>query len=447
MILSAVEEKFKVELADLTILEQNKEAIGSAVDRLMEMLETKVKQSLQSMDFNDPKFDNLTEEQKEAIKEYDLDFMEFNLDDLPEEAKQQIEEQKEALDEQGIDLEAIGDFSQMKDMMSEQIRKAYVPAGTLVLYTRTASEENELTDALDLFEDAGNGEGIEDYIVDFAVEAGLDDLENMSEEEVEEAITEIAQDIADAFTNGTTPKNSAAKALMQQLGSKKSRHFGLWKALYIAMKVIERIPDFKLYLYSTALCLVVCLYFTLGCLYLSIHFGGISIFGIGLSLICFTIQNLITAVITMQRKAQDTNYLTNTFTQCQGIMESWGTMFQGGEFIELVIGVWMPGVIPLPFVGIGKKTSIAYKTFPQYLLLIAVLAAYIILWTTGLICNLTRNNKLWDNMLGLVFKDGDDLLACFMAAGVKLSILLSLTRSMEFTAMSQGIGLLLPIGP
>ena len=482
--LQTIDCTYEIEYPDIIVNEIGEEATNEIIEKMIDVMSTKATETLTnvSVELNtklsegaslddDELFENiagldlseLDEEQRAAFAEQDFSTYDFknatiDWDAIGDEKRQEVEDQI-AAGNVDLDLDSLfqtttneetGETTStatMSDVLTQVISNAFVADGVLILYSRDGEVDEqfedamtEITEALDEMDTTSLENTVKNTNIVFPSNDATD-------KEIEESAREVADEISNLLSGGTSD-NELANQFVSELNNstKKGKRFGLWKALYIAMKVVEKLPDISCYLYCIALCLVIALYFTAGVIYISVHFGGAAIIGVGVSLICISIHNIIQGILKMQQGANSSNYLTNLYDHCKGIMDSVDTMYSNGIIIELVIGVTMYGIIPGPFVGIGTKNSIGFSLV-KYILLVACIAAYVLLLISAIESNLFQTMKFWNNCLGKIWEDGDDLLACFMSIGIKLSVLLSLTRTTEAPLGSQGVGLLIPIGP
>ena len=80
--------------------------------------------------------------------------------------------------------------------------------------------------------------------------------------------------------------------------------------------------------------------------------------------------------------------------------------------------------------------------------MISAVTAYLVLAAAGIASMTTKSQQAFNSMLSAVgAKDGNDLFAMLVAAGIKASLITTIAQTMETTAGSTGTGLLIPFGP
>ena len=88
------------------------------------------------------------------------------------------------------------------------------------------------------------------------------------------------------------------------------------------------------------------------------------------------------------------------------------------------------------------------STFSSVLIMISAIAAYTMLAAAGMASMSSKSQKAFNSILSAVgAKDGNDLFALLVAAGIKASLITTIAQTIETTAGSTGTGLLIPFGP
>ena len=276
---------------------------------------------------------------------------------------------------------------------------------------------------------------------------GLDGTE--TDEELAEVAQEKAQELVDAITNGEeSSDNPVLNDILNELNNAKrdrsGSNFGLRAAIYGAIKIIGDLGiDMNNILYSTGIATVCAAYFTTGCLHIAIHIGGAAIAAVGTSLVLTAVQNIPNGMMLIQKGTTSTNPLDQAMGWADGI----SALYTNGMINSLVVGMMMGAPSPVPLVGAGMQTVIQHQSM-KILIMISVLAAIMMMQITAVAAMVSKKQITFDSMLdGLGCKDANDLLALFASIGIKLSLVTTLAQTMETTAGSQGMGLIIPFGP
>ena len=122
-------------------------------------------------------------------------------------------------------------------------------------------------------------------------------------------------------------------------------------------------------------------------------------------------------------------------------------MYTNGTINSMVVGVMYTSSSTTPLSSSGRQVSINHKTM-KVLIMIAALAGYTILSAAGLAAMTKVSQRAWTSVINkLGCKDGNDVFAMLLAAGIKASLATTMVRMAEDVANSTGIGLIIPFGP
>lgn len=319
-------------------------------------------------------------------------------------------------------LEMPEEVKQSVEKMKQQIKSSYISSNTLVLYSKQADENNELTNAINkskqlldkLMEDYNNGKRYESYddlpdelkkisdvskLNDFLNNLGIDD--NTTDEEIQDIAEDAAHELINAL-NGNDTDNELANTIMDNIkdelasagesfddyddgksrSSKKSR-IGLWYEIFQVLEFsangIMGIQDFQSIIYSLGLATVIGTYFS-ECLHIAVHLGGACIAAVGTSILCMSLQNIPKGFKTIQ----DGTKTTDLMTQCQSIADGFSDMIANGTITSMVIGMMVASPSPIPFVGVGTANNNMHASV-KILILVAALASAILLNTAAIV--------------------------------------------------------------
>ena len=361
-------------------------------------------------------------------------------------------------------LNGVNNIDLISNFKSEVI-KQYTGESSLVLFKKNS--DNRLTDSLkkadetikeikqkyeelpeeefkEYVENLDNGEGEAQKILDAL---GID--ENTTQEELNKIAEEAAKELIDAIENGKESDNEAVNAILDNLDNNDGNDNdggknGLRYDIYNKIKSIaDEGQDIDCIKYSTGVAEVVGKYFTTGVMHIAVHVGGNAIFGIGTSLVLSAIQNLAIGMTTIQSGTKS----INPIEQAQKLADGISNMYTSGTITSLVIGMMNATPSPVPLVGTGMQTQIQHGPM-KILIMISAIAAYLMLAAAGIASMTTKSQKAFNSMLSAVgAKDGNDLFAMLVAAGIKASLITTIAQTMETTAGSTGTGLLIPFGP
>lgn len=366
-------------------------------------------------------------------------------------------------------LNGVNNIDLISNFKSEVI-KQYTGENSLVLFKKNS--ENRLTDSLkkadetikeikqkyeelpeeefkEYVENLDNGEREVQKILDAL---GID--ENTTQEELNKIAEETAKELIDAIENGKESDNEAVNAILDNLdnndddsgddndndGGKNGLRYDIYNKI---KSIADEGQDIDCIKYSTGVAEVVGKYFTTGVMHIAVHVGGNAIFGIGTSLALSAIQNLAIGMTTIQSGTKS----INPIDQAQKLADGISNMYTSGTITSLVVGMMNAAPSPVPLVGSGMQTQIQHGTM-KILIMISAIAAYLMLAAGGIASMTTKSQKAFNSMLSSVgAKDGNDLFAMLVAAGIKASLITTIAQTMETTAGSTGTGLLIPFGP
>lgn len=325
------------------------------------------------------------------------------------------------------EIENTGELSVLKEKIKKQIKDNYISRNTLVLYSKQAEESNELTNALDNLKQLldqlmkaydENGKIYEDYnelpddlkkltdtskLNDFLNNLGIDD--DATDEEIQDIAEDAAHELINAL-NGNDTDNELANTIMDSVNNelsnagenesgdgdidgdgkrknKKKHRIGLWYAIYKVLEFsangIMGIQDFQSIIYSTGMATVIGAYFS-ECMHIAIHLGGTCIAGVGVSVLCMSLQNIPKGFKTIQNGTKTTDLMT----QCQSIADGFSDMIANGIITSIVAGMMVAAPSPVPFVGVGKANNNMHASV-KILILVAALASAILLNTAAVV--------------------------------------------------------------
>lgn len=365
-------------------------------------------------------------------------------------------------------LNGVNNIDLISNFKSEVI-KQYTGENSLVLFKKNS--ENRLTDSLkkadetikeikqkyeelpeeefkEYVENLDNGEREVQKILDAL---GID--ENTTQEDLNKIAEEAAKELVDAVENGKESDNEAVNAILDNLdnnddsgdgndndGNPKGLRYDIYNKI---KSIADEGQDIDCIKYSTGVAEVVGKYFTTGVMHIAVHVGGNAIFGIGTSLALSAIQNLAIGMTTIQSGTKS----INPIDQAQKLADGISNMYTSGTITSLVVGMMNAAPSPVPLVGSGMQTQIQHGPM-KILITISAIAAYLMLAAGGIASMTTKSQKAFNSMLSAVgAKDGNDLFAMLVAAGIKASLITTIAQTMETTAGSTGTGLLIPFGP
>lgn len=361
-------------------------------------------------------------------------------------------------------LSGVDNIELISNFKSEMV-KQYTGESSLVLFKK--GTENKLTASLkkadekikeikqkyeelseeefkEYVENLDNGEEEAQKILD---SLGID--ENTTQEDLNKIAEEAAEELINAIESGEKSDNEAVNAILDNLDNSNNddnddNPKGLRYDIYNKIKSIaDEGQDIDCIKYSTGIAEVVGKYFSTGVMHIAVHVGGNAIFGVGTSLVLSAIQNLAIGMTTIQSGTKS----INPIDQAQKLADGISNMYSQGIITSLVVGMMNAAPSPIPLVGTGMQTQIQHSSM-KILIMISALAAFTMLAIGGVASMTTKSQKAFNSMLSAVgAKDGNDLFAMFLAAGIKASLITTIAKTMETTAGSTGTGLLIPFGP
>ena len=368
-------------------------------------------------------------------------------------------------------LNGVNDTELISNFKSEVV-KQYTGENSLVLFKKNS--ENRLTDSLkkadekieeikqkyeelseeefkEYVENLDNGEKEAQKILDAL---GID--ENTTQEDLNKIAEEAAEELVNAIKNGKESDNEAINAILDNMNNNGDDNNnnddsdndgnpkGLRYDIYNKIKSIaDEGEDIDCIKYSTGIAEVVGKYFTTGVMHIAVHVGGSAIFGVGTSLVLAAIQNLAIGMTTIQSGTKS----INSIVQAQKLADGISNMYTSGTITSLAVGMMIASPSPIPFVGSGMQTQIQHTPM-KILIMISAIAAYTMLAAAGMASMSSKSQKAFNSILSAVgAKDGNDLFALLVAAGIKASLITTIAQTIETTAGSTGAGLLIPFGP
>ena len=365
-------------------------------------------------------------------------------------------------------LNGVNDTELISNFKSEVV-KQYTGENSLILFKKNS--ENRLTDSLkkadekieeikqkyeelseeefkEYVENLDNGEKEAQKILDAL---GID--ENTTQEVLNKIAEEAAEELVNAIENGKESDNEAINAILDNMnnngnnnddGNNDGNPKGLRYDIYNKIKSIaDEGEDIDCIKYSTGIAEVVGKYFTTGVMHIAVHVGGSAIFGVGTSLVLAAIQNLAIGMTTIQSGTKS----INPIDQAQKLADGISNMYTNGTITSLAVGMMIASPSPIPFVGSGMQTQIQHTPM-KILIMISAIAAYTMLAAAGMASMSSKSQKAFNSILSAVgAKDGNDLFALLVAAGIKASLITTIAQTIETTAGSTGTGLLIPFGP
>ena len=362
-------------------------------------------------------------------------------------------------------LNGVNDTELISNFKSEVV-KQYTGENSLILFKKNS--ENRLTDSLkkadekieeikqkyeelseeefkEYVENLDNGEKEAQKILDAL---GID--ENTTQEVLNKIAEEAAEELVNAIENGKESDNEAINAILDNMNNNSDdsdndgNPKGLRYDIYNKIKSIaDEGEDIDCIKYSTGIAEVVGKYFTTGVMHIAVHVGGSAIFGVGTSLVLAAIQNLAIGMTTIQSGTKS----INPIDQAQKLADGISNMYTSGTITSLAVGMMIASPSPIPFVGSGMQTQIQHTPM-KILIMISAIAAYTMLAAAGMASMSSKSQKAFNSILSAVgAKDGNDLFALLVAAGIKASLITTIAQTIETTAGSTGTGLLIPFGP
>lgn len=335
----------------------------------------------------------------------------------------------------------------IKDEFKKRLISQYTSINTLLMLSNdgddtlsSAMEEaaEKLNNLDDLENNASECEEKAKKILD-----ALNIDENSTEEEKIAAANEAARELVDCIQNNEESDNEAVQQILDNLDNDGGGN-GLRHDIYEKIKSIgDGGLDVDCQKYSLGVAEVTSKYFSSGVMHIAMHSGGAAIFGVGTSLMLSAAEKLNDGKDKIQQGTKSPGYLS----QAQSLADGISTMYSGGRITSLVTGMMQGSPSPVPLVGTGEQQNIQHDSM-KILIMISAMAAYIMLAAGGLASMMAASQESWYSMLKAVgAKDGNDLFAMLVAAGIKASLITTMATTTEKTAGSSGSGMLIPFGP
>lgn len=238
--------------------------------------------------------------------------------------------------------------------------------------------------------------------------------------------------------------NDAGTDFVKALKSQASFNIGLRKQLYLVMSSIQYLSeftpnyaDYAIYIYASGIAAVCMNYFNIGTLSVSLYTPP-PIFEIGIKILGNSYPGLVKCITDIV-KSNDCFAFDPTMQQCDGVSKALGDLFKTNNGnMEVVFGL-KGGWFVRPFFGTAKGKS----NCVDKIIYISMLAAYKMMELGAKI------PESWKQVLEIPKnrKDGNDFLAAFMAAGIKLSLLLGGVTMNDTSRGSTGHGIFIPFAP
>lgn len=387
----------------------------------------------------------------ENIKINDQDiFTDEQLYDIVQEINEKIEETKkqnngvitdEQRDEIIEEIASIRVSEAIKDFFKRELLEQYSANNSLVLFLNTRDRLSVSLEKMERISDdpIGSTEEILEEYENLLENLGIS--EDSTEEEIVEMAEEGAEDLINAL-NGADSDNEAVKLILDNLDDGNGR--GLRRDLYNKMKSIsDDGKDIDCEKYSTGIAEVCAKYFSTGCMNVSAHTGGRCVYAVGTSVALSATNNMSSGKSMIQSGTR--SYIP--IDQAQKLADGISEMYTNGTINSMVVGVMYTSSSTTPLSSSGRQVSINHKTM-KVLIMIAALAGYTILSAAGLAAMTKVSQRAWTSVINkLGCKDGNDVFAMLLAAGIKASLATTMVRMAEDVANSTGVGLIIPFGP
>ena len=321
----------------------------------------------------------------------------------------------------------------IKDEFRRRLISQYTSINTLLMLVKEG--EDTLSSAMEEV-----AENLEEPPVENKPEKILNALgidENSTEEEQEQAINEAAMELVDCIQNDKESENEAVQQILDSLSNSKSYN-GLRNDIYEKIKDIKSVKDF-----CTGTIEAATKYFSSGVMHIAIHTGGAAITAVGTSIMLSAVQKKDSAASGMENDIKLPDFMKQAQSLAKGVSEA----YCGGSINSLVVGMMQGSPSPVPLVGSGQKKEIKHDSM-KILITISATAAYIMLAAAGMAAMLGANQDSWNSVIkSLDARDGNDVFAILVAAGIKASLITTIATMTESTAGSEGNGMLIPFGP
>ena len=318
-----------------------------------------------------------------------------------------------------------------KEEMKKAFLKSYDATNALVLIT--TEDEDEASEAL---KKVNEMKEMEPEVIEAEMAEQADKIKNKDAEE-------LANELVNALESGDS-EEPIVKDILDQLKKDKNR-IGLRRNIYNRIKNNSvKSLDADCTQYATIVIEECSKYFSTGVMGAFVHIG--TCVGASVSILSTAVSKMVDGINDIKESTKSVVFLE----QADGLAKGISTLISNGTINTIGAGV-IPGLFPKPKVIRGKTNynagyKIGYVADVSIIIKVAALAGYIILAAGGLASMLAKTKKPWDSMINLIgAKDGNDLFAALLAAGIKVYILSSATKVQDTN--SDGMGLLIPFGP
>lgn len=394
---------------------------------------------------------------EEEIKQIIKERIEIKIAEENEKARQKgrllsIAERRKAKKETAEEVSREYVINVLKEGFKNRLISQYSTENSLILYT--IEGEDELTSALEdtlgylEHEDdeviEGNTEDCEEQVQKILDALGIN--ENTTDEELEKIVKDAAAELIKCIKDNRESENEAVEQIFSELKNTKSYN-GLRNDIYEKIKDIDGSDDS----FASGVIEAATNYFASGVMNIAIHSGGTAISGVGTSIMLDAkskaTKGKTTIYLDMLKQAGIS--APDPFGQAKTLAKGISETYCGGNINSLVIGMMQGGTSPVPLVGSGKQEDQGIKhDTVKILITISAFAAYTMLAAAGIAAMMQIAQKEWDNILkSMDARDGNDLFAMLLAAGIKASLGTTMVTMTETTANSKGTGMLIPFGP
>ena len=402
--LQDIEFNISIQIEDLSVRELNIDSVSNSIDNFLSGNISDVDSIRTLLENERTNINNstLTEEEKEALLN-------------------EIEEEETELDNLGS--------QDIRQTLKEKIISSFESENSLILIPR-GQKKTQLEQTL---------EEISNLTTSEAAEAYKEELEQKSKTKIkEENIEEAAQELVDALQSGEDSEDADIQALLDEL--RKKDPIGLRKNIYDRIKNNSvKTIDADCSEYAKIVIEETSKYFSTGVMGAFVH---TPIVGASASIFSSAVKNFNEATNKIKNSVQSFLFLD----QAKGLADGISELITNAQINSIGMGTKASLFGSRPYVINAKTNNTSDFNHIKIIITVAASAAYILLRLGGLLSMNAKSQKLWDNIIGIIgAKDGNDLFAALLAAGIKVSLLTTLTKVHE--ANSTGIGLLIPFGP
>ena len=330
-------------------------------------------------------------------------------------------------------LEDLQTMEEEKEEMKKNFLNTYDSTNSLILIS--TEEKDEASEALELLES----------MMEMKEEEAEAELEKQVNKVKDKDPEELANKLVEALKTGETDE-PIIQDILDQLDKDKDK-IGLRKNIYDRIKNNSvKSLDVDCAKYASIVIEECSKYFSTGVLGAFVHFGASPfLVGASVSIVSMAVTKVPEGINEIKNSTKSYIFLD----QAKGLADGISTLISNGSITSIGAGTKAApfGVKPV-FINASaneNKGEIGIDKV-KIIIQVAALAGYIILAAGGLAAMLAKAKKPWDNMISLIgAKDGNDLFAALLAAGIKVAILSSLTKVEDLS--SNGMGLLVPFGP